>query len=185
MKLLTSVLFSAALLLAGSAPLAAADVDPIEEVRELYLLATEREPAVEQGLDAVAALRGESALEPSDVLLLDAYEGALITLKAKYVFWPTTRMRHLNEGLAVLDRLVAGNPGNSEIRYLRLMSCYHLPSLLGRGGTVREDFGALAQTLPADRNNVPEELYRGIVDFVVENGRVTPEESAALTASLR
>jgi hypothetical protein len=158
--------------------------DPLDAVRELYHQAAEEEGALEQGLDAVAALRSESRLGTEQQALLDAYEAALVTLKAKYVFWPTTRMRYVNQGLGVLDRLVSVHAEDSEIRYLRLMSGYYLPSFLGRGDTVREDFAVLARTLPADVSEIPAELYQGIGRFVLANGRLPQEETRLLRQSL-
>ena len=182
MSIITKIFVGVGLLLVGGSPSLHGSADPIQEVRELYLLATSDEAAIRRGLDAVGEARGESSA--GDAALLAAYEGALITLKAKYVFWPTTRMRHLNQGLRILDTLVAAHPDDSEIRYLRLMSCYYLPSFIGRGKTVREDFAGLAGTLPRDRAALPPELYRGISEFVIANGELSEAQIGALQAAI-
>ena len=74
-------------------------------------------------------------------------------------------------GLAILDDVVARNPEHAEARYLRLMSCYYLPGILGRGRSVRDDFAALARLLPGVQHRYPPDLYRAIASFVLENGQ--------------
>jgi hypothetical protein len=86
---------------------------------------------------------------------LTAYEGALATLRAKHALWPPRKLQHLRAGLAVLDATIEAHPEHAEARYLRLMSCYYLPSILGRGGSVQEDFAALARLLPGAPGPVP------------------------------
>jgi hypothetical protein len=107
-----------------------------------------------------------------------------VTLRAKHGTWPPSRLRHLREGLSILDGAVAARPDEAEVRYLRLLSCYYLPGILGRGRSVREDFAALARLLPEARHDFPPELYAAMVRFVLENGGPSPPQRAALLAAL-
>jgi hypothetical protein len=116
---------------------------------------------------------------------LTAYEGAFTLLRAKHGVWPPDRLRHTRQGLEVLDSLIAANPNHAEARYLRLMSCYYLPRILGRGWSVRDDFAALARLLPSIRAQYPADLYQAIVQFVLQNGTPSREQRAALEASLQ
>ncbi|HEX2081166.1 MAG TPA: hypothetical protein VHG08_25915, partial [Longimicrobium sp.] len=115
---------------------------------------------------------------------LMAYAGAFTTLRAKHGTWPPDRLRHMRGGLAVLDSVITAHPDHPEARYLRLMSCYYLPRVLGRGWSVREDFAALARLLPSVRGDYPPDLYLSIARFVMEHGRPSPAQRAALQASL-
>jgi hypothetical protein len=155
-------------------------------LRELYLAAVSDRSAIDRGLAEVVSLRATPAARASVRLdaTLSSYEGALVTLRAKHAVWPPRKLQHLRDGLAVLDSVVAAHPGHAEARYLRLMSCYYLPSILGRSDSVREDFAALAGTLPSVRAEYPPELYRAIVRFVLENGSPDPQARAALQQSL-
>lgn len=159
---------------------------PLDSLRTLYYAAVQEESVIRHGLGAVDSLR--VALAPPDgsplASTLLAYEGALVTLRAKHGFWPHDRLRHLRAGLALLDRAVAGHPEVAEIRYLRLMSCFYLPGILGRKGSVREDFAWLAELLPAARGDYPPELFAAIVRFVLENGEPTVEQRDALHLAL-
>jgi len=167
-------------------PLRAEHPDPLARVRELYLAAVREESAIPRGLRAVEDLRTARGIRPgsADDAVLTAYRGALVTLRAKHAAWPPARLRHLREGLAVLDRVVAGHPDHPEVRYLRLMSCYYLPGILGRGGSVREDFAALARLLPGARDAYPRELYGAIVGFVLEEGKLAERDRRALQTAL-
>jgi hypothetical protein len=176
-------LFAAAMLLLLVTPAAARDSDPLTRIRQLYLAAVQKESAIVQGLETIDGLRA-AGIGGSDVdAVLMAYRGSLVTLRAKHAVWPPTRLRHLRDGLDILDDVVARYPENAEVRYLRLMSCYYLPGILGRGWSVREDFEALARLLPAARHGYPPELYHAIVTFVRENGDLAPELRESLDAT--
>lgn len=155
-------------------------------LRSLYLLAVSERAAIPQGLAEIERLRSYGGMPRGShqEATLTAYEGALITLRAKHAFWPPRKLQHLRQGLAVLDRVVAAHPEHAEARYLRLMSCYYLPPLLGRGESVREDFAALARLLPDVRDEYPDELYRAIAAFVLENAPLSREDRLALERSL-
>lgn len=162
------------------------------QVREHYLEAVHEESAIERGLETVerartslyARVEGMEGGDPAEVAVLNAYEGAFITLKAKHGLWPPARLRHLRDGLKILDQSVADAPQHAEIRYLRLLSSYFLPGILGMGQSVGEDFSALAELLPAVAGDYPQELYRTMVRFVLENGDPEPLQRAALEAVL-
>ncbi|HET7461716.1 MAG TPA: hypothetical protein VFJ82_10740 [Longimicrobium sp.] len=155
-------------------------------LRELYLASVSDERAIAKGLGEVERIRASAQPRPGGALdaTLAAYTGALVTLRARHAFWPAQKLRHLREGLAILDRTVEHHPDHAEARYLRLMSCYYLPGILGRGGSVRADFAALARLLPGVRGQVPAELYDAITRFVVERGRLPAEQRRVLEDSL-
>lgn len=184
----TAILASAILATMFADP-AAAQPPPMREpaglqrVRLLYLEAVESARGIAPGLAEVDRQRATER-DPDAAATLAGYRGAFILLRAKHGSWPPDRLRHTRRGLAVLDSVVAAHPEQAEVRYLRLMSCYYLPRILGRGWSVRDDFAALARLLPSVRSEYPPELYRAIVDFVLRHGAPTPAQRAALQASL-
>jgi hypothetical protein len=158
----------------------------LERVRRIYGEALTAESAIARGLAEIERLRaGPAGRHAETAAALTAYRGAFTVLRAKHGFWPPDRLRHTRNGLAVLDSVVAAHPAHAEARYLRLMSAYYLPGLFGRGWSVRDDFAALARLLPSVRTHYPAELYGAIVRFVLRNGQPTPEQRAALEASLQ
>lgn len=160
--------------------------DSLSVVRELYLAAVQDESAIPKGLRAIQLMRAGGAAPPGSATsgLLSAYQGALITLRAKHGAWPPSRLRHVREGLAVLDRAVRLHPDRTEIRYLRLLSCYHLPGALGRADSVQEDFAALARLLPHDRDASPHHVYTTMLRFTLENGGLPARQRQRLAKAL-
>ena len=160
--------------------------DPLPEIRRLYLEAVESESSIEPAEQAIRDAREWSATRPESELdaILTAYSGAVTTLRAKHGFWPPSRLSHLREGLAVMDAMIAEHPRQAEIRYLRLMSCFYLPGILGRNWSVREDFAVLAELLPRVEDRYPPDLHAAIIRFVLENGRISPEQTARLQSTL-
>jgi hypothetical protein len=155
-------------------------------LRQTYFAAVEDENAIARGLHALEQIRSSGAVPDAGAgtALLQAYEGALVTLRAKHAVWPPTRLRHLRDGLVLLDASVASEPDHPEIRYLRLLSCYYLPAILGRKESVREDFAVLSRVLPAARDAFPPELYRPMVVFVLDNGEMDARSRLALRRAL-
>ena len=104
----------------------------MEQLRSLYYQAVEDESAIALGLAQVDSLRNAGFAAPGQDRdgVLTAYRGALITLRAKHGFWPPDRLKHLREGLRIMDAAVAAHPEVAEVRYLRLMSCFYLPGIL-------------------------------------------------------
>ena len=165
--------------------IASADAD-LAPLREAYFAAVGSARAIPRGLEEIERIRARGGVAAGSELdaTLTAYRGALVTLQAKHAAWPPRKLRYMREGLALLDGAVAASPDAAEARYLRLMSCYYLPGLFGRGGSVREDFAALARLLPRVRGRYPAELYGAIARFVVEHGKLDAERRRALEATL-
>jgi hypothetical protein len=151
----------------------------LDRLRTMYFAAVESAPAVDEALVEIGRMRslGEGTTDPRLFATLDAYEGALITLRAKHGFWPNRRLQHLNDGLRILDRVVGSDPDLVEARYLRLMSCYYLPPILGRRHSVRDDFAVLARLLPTHGGAFAPDLFESMVRFVLDEG--DPGEAAA------
>ncbi len=155
-------------------------------LREHYLASVRDEREIAKGLAEVQRLRETAHPQPGGALdaTLTAYTGALVTLRAKHAFWPPQKLAHLRQGLAILDRTVERSPDHAEARYLRLMSCYYLPGILGRGGSVRADFAALARLLHGVRGPYPRGRYQALTRFVVERGRLPAEQRRVLEDTL-
>ncbi len=147
----------------------------IEDVRIAYIRAVEHEPQI-------AETRGDIAR--CDAPVYRAYDGAFVTLKGKHAFWPPSKLKYVRRGLEVLDAQVRALPSNVEIRYLRLLSCYYLPGILGRGWSVDDDFARLAELLPEVKGAYPPELYETMVQFVLDHGEPTSDRRTELLAVL-
>lgn len=153
--------------------------DPVlSQLRVLFMESVEQEGAIDR---AVALLAEQPAPRPP---IIEAYDALFEIMRANHAFWPGKKMQHLNAGLPTLDRLTERHPDHAEIRYLRLMSCYYLPRMLGRGWSVEEDFRALARLLPDASRDFPPAMYRGMVDFVSAWEHLTEAERLGLQRAL-
>lgn len=154
--------------------------EPIECVRRYYLLSAEKEEAIAAGM---AFLETQRAHLPET--LANAYQAALTILKARYAFWPQTKMRYLREGLPVLDSLVAAHPDHMEIRCLRLLSIYYLPFFFGRKEMAREDMRRLTQQLLAGDASLPDTYRHMMVEFLLANAPLDQVERMQLQTLYR
>jgi hypothetical protein len=105
-------------------------------------------------------------------------------VKAKHARWPPRKLQYLRTGVERLDALVEANPNVPDVRYLRLVSCYYLPFFLKREESVEADFRALIAELPKGSSLIPPAIYRGIIQFVLDNGEMTQAERARLEEAL-
>jgi hypothetical protein len=157
----------------------------MERLRAMYFLSVEDRSWVVKATDLLETLEETLPPQAPQGIILEAYRGALETVRAKHARWPPTKLRHLREGVGTLDRLVADEPGNLEVRYLRLVSCYYLPFFLKREESVQEDFRVLVSNLPHHPEAFSPPVYRGVVQFVLDKGNPDEGERALLLDALR
>ncbi|MEX0821388.1 MAG: carotenoid biosynthesis protein [Rhodothermales bacterium] len=147
-------------------------------------LADVRSSYIEAVDDEQALRTTRAAIDACDGGVYRAYDGALIALEGKHAFWPPSKLKSVRRGLDVLDDQVRAHPDHVEIRYLRLLTCYHLPGILGRGWSVADDFDVLAVLLPDVAGDYPPALYAEMVRFVLRRGGLSEARREALTAAL-
>ena len=158
--------------------------DSLERIRAMYLLSVDEGDWVDEVKDSLSALELRIPQGSEDGFTLDAYRGALEVVRAKHSRWPPNKLKHLGNGAAVLDNLVARNPGNLEVRYLRLASYLFLPFFLRRDDSVAADLGILVDELPYQASAFSPFTYRAMVRFVLDNGALEGEERTQLEGIL-
>ena len=72
-------------------------------------------------------------------MVLIAYKGAIATLKAKYAKGVKHKKEYFKAGKELLESAVAGDPGNIEIRCLRLSVQENAPKIVGYKEHIEED----------------------------------------------
>lgn len=155
----------------------------LERVRALYFVAVKQERRLEPARTALADLaRDYPGMAAAHAPLLLAYQGALEMLRAKHGSWPPSRWSAARRGLRQLDAAVAAAPADPEVRYLRLISCYYLPGIFGRGDSVREDFRALAALLPTVAEEYPRDFMREVARFVLAHADLDARARERLVA---
>ncbi len=140
---------------------AGADIDSWESLyaHALELHSRGVDGDVEAVKECVAAFKKLRNLLP-DNNLVEAYFGSATALLGRDEVNPMERMKRANKGLKILDRTVAREPDNTEIRILRFNVCYRLPEpIFQRGTTVVEDLTYLAERYEQD----PRSILRGLL----------------------
>lgn len=92
--------------------------------------------AVKKGLEYTDKVL---ALDSSQALAL-AYHGSLLTLRARDVTMPWSKLKYTKEGFTLLDKAVSKQPGNLEVRLVRAMNSYQVPEFMGRLQTAIADY---------------------------------------------
>ena len=156
----------------------------MERVRAMYFLSVEKKEWGERAADTLGVLETRIPVHGDVDAILQAYGGALEVVRAKHSRWPPNKLKYLNRGAAILDGLVDGNPGNLEIRYLRLASYWFLPGFLRRDGSVEADLKVLVADLPDQTQAFSPVVYRGVVRFLLENGDLVDADRERLTQAL-
>ncbi len=147
----------------------------LNRLRLTYVLGVKEEKYLIQSEKDLAWLQSGKDTKNTKALLL-AYEGAIQVAHAKHGFNFPRKWENLKKGIPLLDSAITMSPKEPEPRYLRLVSNYYLPFFMGRKPKVKEDFAALAQTLPGVTQMFPPKWYVSIAKFVVENGDLAQEE---------
>ncbi len=151
----------------------------LNRLRLTYVLGVKEKKYLEQSEKDLGWLQNRKEMKNAKALLL-AYEGAIQVAHAKHGFNFPKKWEHLKRGLPLLDSAISISPKEPEPRYLRLVSNYYLPFFLGGKPKVKEDFAALAQTLPGVTQMFPPKWYVSIAKFVVEKGNLAQDETKNL-----
>ena len=123
--------------------------------------------------------------KPDQRPVLQAYRAALEGLVGKHAHAPWTKYRHAKEGLARFEGLVEANPDSIEIRMLRFTTCKGLPEFFGMGPQAGADIGVLVELLATGADpELPEDLRRGYLRWILEQGGPDPEQRRRLERAL-
>lgn len=75
------------------------------------------------------------------------YEAAYHMFMAKHTGNPLKKMGYFRNGKKMLEKEIADNPNEIELRYIRLCIQYYIPSYLGYRGNIEEDKEFLVHNL--------------------------------------
>ena len=131
--------------LGHSAPLDGQPEDSVDRARRLYYegIAGNKEALAES--DRLFTGLRQTTPESS---LVRAYYGSHRLLAAAKAWAPWEKYALSKEGLTELDAAVAGAPHETEVRFVRAMTTYHLPFFFGRRQQSTRDFAHLAEQAP-------------------------------------
>ena len=67
------------------------------------------------------------------------YLASAIMQKAKYAFFPTSKLKYFNRGKSLLENFIQINPDNLEARYVRVLVQSEIPYILGYKNNIKSD----------------------------------------------
>jgi hypothetical protein len=116
--------------------------------------------------EAHAALAGFEQAFPGDATAM-AYHGSLQLLDAAHSWQVWNLRKQAADGLSLLDEAVAQAPEDSEVRFLRAATDWHLPGFLHRREQAEADFAILAAHAEEDARlgKLPPELAAASLSY--------------------
>jgi len=94
----------------------------------------------------VAWLEELTSEQPDNGILL-VYLGSAYTLASRDAFIGPGKLRFLMAGRDCMDRAVTLRPEDADVRFIRAINNYHLPTIFDRRKIAREDFRQLVDLL--------------------------------------
>ncbi len=157
--------------------------DLMEEIRQLYYQGVEDESYIAELAGVIRAEFGADTSSYSPEII--AYLGGVEALKSKHAFWPFSKLGYLNKSMEIFARAVSRAPESLEIRFMRFSVLHFVPDFLGFNEEKREDVKILVRLLAEGEGADYTELHRGIVNFMLESGRLNEEEYTVLASDLK
>jgi hypothetical protein len=115
------------------------------EVTQLRTMYKQSAKDKESAEDFLAKLNG---VNDKSAPVLVAYKGVAQIVQAKYMFNPINQLSTFKKGKALIERAVAADPGNVEVRYLRFTIQTNAPSFLGYNEHIDADKKVLVDNFP-------------------------------------
>lgn len=130
----------------------------------------------------IALFKQIAEVEPKYVGRAQVYIGALVALKGKHAFFPHTKLKWANRGLAIMDSGLQKSPNDVEALFIHGTTCYHLPFFFQRGDDAQRDFKKIVKRMPLQIHTYDPKLIANIVAFLLEKARLTNDEKTYLLA---
>ncbi len=81
--------------------------------------------------------------------IITGYYASALTIKAKFVFSPFSKLEYFNKGTKLLDKTVTENPDNIELRFMRFCIQTRAPHFLGYDDMLKTDIKLIVQNFSA------------------------------------
>ncbi len=110
--------------------------------------------------------------------LVSGYSGAVEAVLARYNLNPLQKYRFCKNGLSKLSSAIETTPASIELRYLRLIVEYNLPSFLSMSEHIDEDKNAILTMI---KNSSDSDLNQRIANFLLSSNLCSNEEKIILS----
>lgn len=105
----------------------------MNEVRAMY------EEAYNNGKTCEKFIEISSSFDEKNNPLMLGYKGCATMLMAKHVFNPFSKMAYFKKGKQMLEKAIAADETNIELRFLRFTAQSNMPTFLGYSDSIEKD----------------------------------------------
>lgn len=155
------------------------DAKHIEYVRNEFYHALNDENAADRLIKFISAEYGSDQNLYTPRIL--AYLGATEAVMANFASNPYNKLRYVIKGLKKLRQAVEHSPEDLEVRFLRFAVLHNIPALFGVGDERESDMQSVVAALrKRDYSTVGASLQKGIIEFMLESGRLDAQQQNEL-----
>jgi len=141
----------------------------LEEVRNQFPGIT----SDEQADDFIAILKNNNTAEAK------GYTAAMNFMKSRYVKFPFTKLKYFKIGKRELDEVIANNPANIEMRFIRYLMQKEIPQFLGYHENINEDFNLILNGI--ESSDLAKSFKIKMVSNMLMVTNLTSKEKSELT----
>ena len=149
----------------------------LDSIRKMYLACSGNSSAVEKLYGLLSGRKDH--LNPVET----AYEGSVRAMMAREVFLPTSKYRYFSEGRDLIEKAIIEDPGNLEIRFLRLMVQSQLPAFLGYNNMKEDKVLLFNSFTQLNKENIPVFVHT-MIRILIQSDVYSPQEKEALSKRL-
>lgn len=142
----------------------------LSEVRKQFIAAATSKSVAEDLYNKLTNISNEGSKT------LVAYKGAARAIMAKFASRQGDKMKYFKEGAKLLEYAIKSEPGNIEIRMIRLSIQENAPKITGYKHNINEDKDFILNNYHI-QNNVLKEFLKG---YIVQSKAFSESEKAKL-----
>lgn len=116
------------------------------QLHQLFLIADKDKKAALELISSTEKSKSQSNL-------MMAYYGAAKMMMANHVFNPYQKLSYFNEGKYILEKAIATENDNIELRFIRYSIQLYAPSFLGYRSNLKNDKDFLSQNLQKEQDS--------------------------------
>ena len=151
--------------------------ETLESARKQFYAAIEDSKRIQPTIEMFQRI---ARLEPKYAGRTQVYIGALVALKGKHAFFPHTKLKWANRGLAIMDNGLKKSPNDIEALFIHGTTCYYLPFFFRRSDDAQRNFKKIIELIPQHMHTYNPKRIKNIVLFLLENAKLTDSEKKYL-----
>lgn len=140
-------------------------LNSLAEGRNLFYLSVENKQALKKAEKIFQQLQNNDSLSGRATV----YLGALMSIRGKHALLPIHKYNKALKGLELMDSGILMNPIDIESRFIRGMTCFHLPFFFKRSDTAKEDFDFVMTHLSGHFEEYDKDLIDNVIRYFKEN----------------